>query len=384
MIYMKNRVFYLKIIILILVIIEAVTFVDVSVKDDSKLCYLEQDNSYILVEKNIVNKSFVSYLYKNDKDIYYSNLKDYRTNEDINITDLIKKEKINEYNNKIKELLYLKYPKYIAKELNDSKTARSYVFRDSELVIYFNDYNINPQVDEILYLRVNYNEIKDYVDFPVVLSSKYENESGYNYTNSKKSVAFTFDDSPNKWKTTRILEYLNDYHFHATFFVVGEKMEVHKDLMLSIKNYGNEIGSHSYSHQNMNKMTDEEFIMDYNKMNNMYKLLFNENLKYVRPPYGIIKENQLNLVDTSYIMWSLDTNDWKYRNSEYIVNYVLNNIKDGDIILFHDTYESTVTAIEKLLPLLYSKGYQVMSVSELFELKNKNTENNKIYYNAKE
>ena len=79
--------------------------------------------------------------YKNDKDIYYSSLKDYRTNEDVDINDLINKEKIDEYNNKIKELLYLKYPKYIADELNDSNTTESYIFRDSELVIYFNNYS---------------------------------------------------------------------------------------------------------------------------------------------------------------------------------------------------------------------------------------------------
>ena len=77
----------------------------------------------------------------------------------------------------------------------------------------------------------------------------------------------------------------------------------------------------------------------------------------------------------------MDTNDWRYRNKDYLVSYVLNHIKDGDIILFHDSYNSTVEAIEELLPILYSKGYQVMSVSELANLKGITLENNKIYYN---
>ena len=232
-------------------------------------------------------------------------------------------------------------------------------------------------------MKVNYNEIKDYINFNVLLDNEYKNESGYDYTTLKKSVAFTFDDSPNLNKTNKILKFLADHHFHSTFFIVGEKAVNNKDILISIKNSGNEIGSHSYSHHNMAKMTNEEIIEDYKKMNEIYYSLFHDDLKYTRPPYGIIKNSQLNIVNTSYILWSLDTNDWKHRNSDYIVNYVLDNIKDGDIILFHDTYQSTVVAIEKLLPLLYSKGYQVMSISELFNLKGINIESNKIYHDAK-
>jgi len=276
-------------------------------------------------------------------------------------------------------LLFLKYPKFIANALLEENVVKSILFRDNELVIYYNEYEINPEVNEVLYLNVNYNEIKDYLNFSVVLESDYENESGYNYDKEKKSIAITFDDSPNNGKTNKILDYLKDNHFHATFFVVGEKCEYNEDLLISIKNSGNEIGSHTYSHQNLNKLTEEEIIEDYKKMNNIYKRLFNENLKLLRPPYGLYKEKYLNIIDTSIIMWSLDTNDWKNKNSDYLVNYVVNNVKDGDIILFHDSYDSTVDAIEELLPILYSKGYQVMSVSELAKIKGKILENGKVY-----
>ena len=350
--------------------------------EKNDLCFYEMDNNYILIEKNVISKDFVSYLYKNNEDKYIGKIYDYYTNEEINVNDIIKEEKINEYNNKISELLYLKYPKFISDVLIQNDVNKSYLFRDNELVIYFNDYKTNPEVEELLYLKVNYNEIKEYLNFTVLLDKNYENESGYNYTNSKKSVAITFDDSPNKNKTNKILKYLNDNLFHATFFVVGEKAIYNEDLLINIKNSGNEIGSHTYKHSNLSKLTDEEYIEDYNKMNKIYKRLFNEDLKYLRPPYGAYKNSQLKLLNISNIMWSLDTNDWRYRNSDYLVNYVIDNIKDGDIILFHDSYNSTVEAIEKLLPILYSKGYQVMSVSELFELKKMKLESNKVYHNA--
>jgi len=382
MMFMKNKVFYLKIIILILFIMYSVSYNNLKRVEKNDLCFYEMDNNYILIEKNVISKDFVSYLYKNNEDKYIGKIYDYYTNEEINVNDIIKEDKINEYNDKISELLYLKYPKFISDVLTQNDVNKSYLFRDNELVIYFNDYKTNPEVEELLYLKVNYNEIKEYLNFTVLLDKNYENESGYNYTNSKKSVAITFDDSPNKNKTNKILKYLNDNLFHATFFVVGEKAIYNEDLLINIKNSGNEIGSHTYKHSNLSKLTDEEYIEDYNKMNKIYKRLFNEDLKYLRPPYGAYKNSQLKLLNISNIMWSLDTNDWRYRNSDYLVSYVIDNIKDGDIILFHDSYNSTVEAIEKLLPILYSKGYQVMSVSELFELKKMKLESNKVYHNA--
>jgi len=381
MIYMKNKLFYVKIIVVLLCVFSAICN---SKFYDSKLVeytYLESYSNYFLVEKNIVNKSIVSYLYKDNENNYIDKVYDYNTLEEINLDSILKKDKLDDYNKKIEELIYLKYPKFISRELVKDTTKKSYIFRSNELVIYFNNYKIEPEIKELLYLKVNYNEIKDYLEFVVTLDSNYENESGYNYNNSKKSVAITFDDSPNYNKTNKILNSLKDNHFHATFFVVGEKAIYNKDLLISIKNSGNEIGSHTYSHQNLNKLTDEEILEDFNIMNNIYKNLFNEDLKLIRPPYGLIKESQTKLMKASYIMWSLDTNDWRYRSSDYLVNYVLNNIKDGDIILFHDSYNSTVNAVNELLPLLYSKGYQVMSISELFELKGIKLEDYKVYDN---
>ena len=379
MIVMKSRVFYLSLFIVIVIVMNAVSFKVFYKKEDveyANLCYYEEDNNYILVEKNEIADNFISYLYKDSSDNYIGKIYDYDSNKELLITDLIKEDKLEEYNNKIKELIYLKYPKFISDVLVLDETDKSYLFRDNELIIYFNNYVIEPEVLETLYLKVNYNEIKDYLNFLVIYDSDYENES------AKKSIAFTFDDSPNKNKTNVILEELKNNYAHATFFVVGSKAIYNKDLLISIKNMGNEIGSHTYNHANMGKMTDEEILNDYETMNNLYKNLFKTDLKYIRPPYGVIKKNQLDLIPTSYILWSLDTNDWRYRNSDYLVNYVLENVQDGDIILFHDSYDSTVDAIKKLLPLLYSKGYQVMSVSELFDLKKISIQNNQIYHNA--
>ena len=160
--------------------------------------------------------------------------------------------------------------------------------------------------------------------------------------------------------------------------MVGEKIESNKKLVSMVYHSPNEIGSHTYNHKNLKRMTALEIEEDYNKFNNLYNQITDDNIKLFRPPYGIINKNYNGNV--SYILWNVDTLDWKYRSCDYIVNTVLNNIKDGDIILFHDTYESTISAIEELLPILYRKGYQVVSVSKLAELKNKTLEIGKVYH----
>ena len=375
-----NKVFFLKIIIILLIGLNAITFSKIYEKDEAEMCFLEKNSDYVLIEKNNIN-SITSYLYKDNNDNYLSKI--YQNNNEIELTDLIKNDHLNEFKQKIEDLLALKYPKFIVDGLSKEGVVKSYVLRDNEMVIYYNNYVTNPKVNEQLYLKVNYNEIKDYLEFTTLLDKEYQNESGYNYTNAKKSVAFTFDDSPNKNKTNKIVSYLKDNLFSATFFVLGERMKYNKDLITTIKSGGNEVGSHTYHHQNMAKMSGEEVINDFNLMNDLYKSITNEEIKLIRPPYGVIKDEEKNLLNVPIILWSLDTNDWRHRNKDYIVNYVLNNIKDGDIILFHDSYNETVEAINELLPILYSKGYQVMSVSELFKLKGLTLENNQVYHNAR-
>ncbi len=376
-----KKTFYLKLVIFLLIVLNAVTFKELYTEDEAEMCYLEDNSNYVLIEKNYLSNSIVSYLYKNNNDDYLSKI--YEDNKETEITDLIKREYIDEFYQKINDLLALKYPRFITEALILDDVKRSYVLRDNEMVIYFNNYEINPNVDELLYLKVNYNEIKDYLDFTVILDQTYENESGYNYTNAKKSIAFTFDDSPNKNKTNKIVEYLEDNLAHATFFVMGTKMKSQKDLIMLLQTSGNEIGSHTYNHKNMSLMTDDEVVNDFNLMNDLYKGITGKTFSLVRPPYGVIKQSQKKLIDASFILWSLDTNDWRYRNTNYIVNYVVDNVKDGDIILFHDSYNETVAAIKELLPILYSKGYQIMSVSELFQVKGLSIDKNASYRMAR-
>ena len=79
------------------------------------------------------------------------------------------------------------------------------------------------------------------------------------------------------------------------------------------------------------------------------------------------------------ILWNIDTLDWKTRNAKTTVDMVMNNVKDGDIILMHDIHTESVDAAIELIPKLLEKGYQLVTVSELAAYKNVTLKNGAKY-----
>ena len=89
------------------------------------------------------------------------------------------------------------------------------------------------------------------------------------------------------------------------------------------------------------------------------------NATLVRPPYGAYNSNVQINAGAPLILWSIDTLDWKTRNAKNTINVVMNEVKDGSIILMHDIHSPSVDAAEVLIPKLIASGYQLVTVSEL-------------------
>ena len=83
------------------------------------------------------------------------------------------------------------------------------------------------------------------------------------------------------------------------------------------------------------------------------------------------------------IIWSIDTNDWKYKDSDHVINEVLNNVRDGDIVLMHDLYETTATAVETIVPALIDAGFTLVTIDELAEYKGVKMEEGKAYFSIR-
>lgn len=192
-------------------------------------------------------------------------------------------------------------------------------------------------------------------------------------------IALTFDDGPNPDSTKRILKVLSENYSHATFFVVGTNAAQYPETLQEIAASGCEIGNHTNNHKNLTKITDAEISEQIDSVNRSVKKATGEQTTVIRPPYGAFDDHVLGMLSEPVVLWDLDTEDWSSRNAAEIVEHVMDNVKDGDIVLMHDIYDSTAEAVEIMVPKLKERGFLIMSVSEMAKYKGKTLELNKAY-----
>lgn len=193
-------------------------------------------------------------------------------------------------------------------------------------------------------------------------------------------VALTFDDGPGK-RTGELLAKLEEYHAHATFFMLGQKVSSYPEEVGKMKEIGCELGNHSYDHANLGKSDAAKVIDEITSTNDKVAAITGENPTVMRPPYGSISDTLKQNVGMPMILWNIDTLDWKTRNARATIDNVMNNVKDGDVILMHDIHSETIDAALELIPKLQEAGYQLVTVSELAAAKGKALESGGRYSN---
>lgn len=189
----------------------------------------------------------------------------------------------------------------------------------------------------------------------------------------KPMVALTFDDGPGK-RTDELLDALEEYNAHATFFVLGTNVERYPEEIKKMKKIGCEVGNHSYDHADLSKLKRKGIEKQVDATNDMVKDITGFGVALMRPPYGAISETMKKQLDQPMILWNIDTLDWKTRNAKKTIKSVMKDVKDGDIILLHDIHSETIDAALKLIPKLQEEGYQLVTVSEMAAAKGVNLE----------
>ncbi len=190
-----------------------------------------------------------------------------------------------------------------------------------------------------------------------------------------KYVALTFDDGPHPVYTEQILDILAKNNARATFFVIGENAERYPELVRKEFDAGHEIGNHTYSHPDMRTVSVDKALEEIGKAEDVITNITGVRPTLFRSPGGVFPDElviAVENIDCKPVLWSWrqDTKDWSMPSAEHIVKNVLANLKDGDIILFHDFNlkgSPTPHALEMLLPALAEKGYTCVTVSELIE-----------------
>ncbi len=207
----------------------------------------------------------------------------------------------------------------------------------------------------------------------------------HRYKKEDKLIAITFDDGPSTY-TDSLLNDLNRYKARASFFVLGKNAKAYPDALKKIVCSGHEIANHSFSHPNLARYSNNNVLSQIDTTDNIVHQYTGENISLFRPPYGSYNKNTLSLLKNrkkAVIMWSVDTLDWKHKNATYVKNYILNHAKDGDIVLLHDIHKTTVDGFKQALPILIDRGFKLVTVSELMDLRSINKEYGNVYFKLK-
>lgn len=208
-----------------------------------------------------------------------------------------------------------------------------------------------------------------------------ENSNPFGIDPNKPMIALTFDDGPSK-HTWTIVDTLQQYNARATFFVLGSRVPSYQAAIDNVLANHNEIASHSYGHKNLTKLSEQEIIDQIRPVDAELQKQHDYTPALFRVPYGAKNEQVeaiLKAEGKPIIGWSVDPYDWKVKNKEKIVNHILNNVQDGDIVLLHDIHEPTAEAVTELVPALVERGFQLVTVSELFQYRGVTPESGSYY-----
>ena len=184
-------------------------------------------------------------------------------------------------------------------------------------------------------------------------------------TGDPKYVALTFDDGPHPKYTEQLLDGLKERGVAATFFVTGENAENYPDIIRREQDEGHLIGNHTYSHIQLTSRNRETFREELVQTNEILEEITGEKISFVRPPYGSWDksfEKELNMFP---VLWNIDPLDWCSHNADCIASKVVEKAGDGDIILMHDYYETSVTAALEVVDILQKRGFQFVTVEEI-------------------
>lgn len=192
-------------------------------------------------------------------------------------------------------------------------------------------------------------------------------------------VALTFDDGPRSTTTGRLLEGLALREVPATFFLVGERIAGNEELIREMASQGHQIGVHTFDHVRVTELSRREFDLQVSKTRALLTDILGPGDYWLRPPYGIVDASVEQWADGPLILWSVDPEDWKDKHTDRIVAAVTGQVKDGDIILMHDIYDTSVDAALRIVDELLGRGYCFVTVEQLMALRGVQPEKGALY-----
>ena len=262
----------------------------------------------------------------------------------------------------------------IVKGLSDQDlSAWNFDYKDSQIILYPSQAVEN--LDEIALPVSSFFEL---IQSSYLLDKDAELYKAYFEKKNRKVVALTFDDGPNPATTNQALDTLSKYGIKATFFVLGKNVSGNEEILKRMKADGHVIGNHSWSHPVLSKLSLDDAKKQITDTEDALTKVLGSSSKLMRPPYGAITDDIRNSLDLSFIMWNVDSLDWKSKNEAAILTEIQREVKNGSIILMHDIHAETVNALPKVIDYLKGQGYDFVTIPDLLDSRLKA---HQLYYN---
>jgi peptidoglycan-N-acetylglucosamine deacetylase len=189
---------------------------------------------------------------------------------------------------------------------------------------------------------------------------------------TEKCIAISFDDGPVGEKTDRVLDLLKEHQVQAAFFCIGKNITGREAQLKRIADEGHIIGNHSYTHHPFfDLFSPRRMLHELQNMSQACKGVTGLSPLFFRPPFGVTNPNlKAAVLRGRYISigWSIRSYDTVIRNENRLLKKVISSLKPGAILLLHDTQETTIQILPRLLKGIQEKGYRVVRLDKLINL----------------
>ncbi|GAB3676215.1 hypothetical protein GCM10027589_46340 [Actinocorallia lasiicapitis] len=183
----------------------------------------------------------------------------------------------------------------------------------------------------------------------------------------EKCVALTFDDGPVRG-TAKVLDALKQENVKATFFVLGENVREHPDMLRREIAEGHEIGNHTWDHRDLSRMTTAQIRGEIQRTSALIQRVGGVTPKVMRAPYGASSKRVAKVAEAyglPQVLWAVDPQDWREHRPAAVAHGVLKDVQPGQIVLMHDIQPGTVKAVPQILRSLKKQGYVFVTVTQL-------------------
>ncbi len=195
--------------------------------------------------------------------------------------------------------------------------------------------------------------------------SSQSNSSQAEYAPECKKIALTFDDGPNHIYTEPLLDGLKERGVKATFFLIGNEVAEHPEIVCRIAEEGHMIGNHSFYHVDLSLLSEEEAILQVGRTNEVIYEITGQYPQFLRPPFGRNHQALVYEPPMIEVLWTIDSRDWELDDVGTVVMNVLPKAEENAIILMHDASATSVAAALSIVDQLKQEGYAFVTLDDI-------------------